>query len=47
LVLNIAYSVNSFAHMFGQRPYDNNIMSVESLPVAIAAMGEGWHNYHQ
>lgn len=23
-----------------------NISPVESLPVAIAAFGEGWHNYH-
>lgn len=23
-----------------------NIRSVENLSVAIAAMGEGWHNYH-
>lgn len=23
-----------------------NISPRESLPVAIAAMGEGWHNYH-
>jgi stearoyl-CoA desaturase (Delta-9 desaturase) len=44
--LNIAFSVNSVAHMFGDKPYDKNISPVESLPVAIAAMGEGFHNYH-
>lgn len=44
--LNIAFFVNSVAHMFGNRPYDKNISPVENLPVAIAAMGEGWHNYH-
>jgi fatty-acid desaturase len=32
--------------MFGDKPYDKNIMPVESFPVAIAAMGEGFHNYH-
>lgn len=32
--------------MYGDKPYDKNIMPVESLPVAIAAMGEGFHNYH-
>lgn len=32
--------------MFGDKPYDKNIMPVENLSVAIAAMGEGFHNYH-
>lgn len=44
--LNIAFFVNSVAHMYGNRPYDKNISPVENLSVAIAAMGEGWHNYH-
>ncbi|XP_058453863.1 acyl-CoA Delta-9 desaturase-like [Malaya genurostris] len=44
--LNIAFFVNSVAHMFGNRPYDKTISPVENLSVAIAAMGEGWHNYH-
>ncbi|XP_058059024.1 acyl-CoA Delta-9 desaturase isoform X2 [Anopheles bellator] len=44
--LNIAFFVNSVAHMFGNRPYDKSISPVENLAVAIAAMGEGWHNYH-
>lgn len=30
----------------GNKPYDRNINPVESLPVALAAFGEGWHNYH-
>jgi stearoyl-CoA desaturase (delta-9 desaturase) len=46
LVLNIAFSVNSVAHMFGNKPYDKQIMSVENMLVSLAAMGEGWHNYH-
>jgi stearoyl-CoA desaturase (delta-9 desaturase) len=45
-VLNIAFSVNSVSHMFGSKPYDKHIMSVENVSVSIAAMGEGWHNYH-
>lgn len=44
--LNIAFFVNSVAHMFGNRPYDKNISPVENLSVSIAALGEGWHNYH-
>jgi stearoyl-CoA desaturase (delta-9 desaturase) len=44
--LNIAFFVNSVAHMYGTKPYDNKIMPVENLFVSIAAMGEGFHNYH-
>ncbi|XP_066994125.2 acyl-CoA Delta-9 desaturase [Anabrus simplex] len=46
ITLNIAFLVNSVAHMWGQKPYDKNISPVESLGVSIAALGEGWHNYH-
>ncbi|SPP89933.1 acyl-CoA desaturase [Drosophila guanche] len=44
--LNVAFFVNSVAHMYGNRPYDKNIMSVEAPIVSLLAMGEGWHNYH-
>lgn len=46
VTLNIAFCVNSVAHMWGQRPYDKNISPVENIAVSIAALGEGWHNYH-
>ncbi|XP_017888699.1 acyl-CoA Delta(11) desaturase [Ceratina calcarata] len=46
VTLNIAFFVNSAAHMWGQRPYDKYISSVENLAVSIAALGEGWHNFH-
>ncbi|OWR47309.1 desaturase [Danaus plexippus plexippus] len=46
ITLNIAYSVNSFAHMWGNKPYDRFIKSVENRIVSLAALGEGWHNYH-
>lgn len=44
--LNIAFFVNSVAHMWGRKPYDKNISPVESPIVSFLAMGEGWHNYH-
>ncbi|XP_053613158.1 acyl-CoA Delta-9 desaturase-like isoform X2 [Plodia interpunctella] len=44
--LNFTWSVNSFAHLWGNKPYDRNIMPVENWGVSIVAMGEGWHNYH-
>ncbi|CAH1990702.1 unnamed protein product [Acanthoscelides obtectus] len=46
ITLNIAFFVNSIAHMWGQKPYDRNISPVENLAVSLAALGEGWHNYH-
>lgn len=44
--LNFTWSVNSAAHMFGTKPYDEKIMPTENRLVALFAMGEGWHNYH-
>ncbi|XP_015116401.1 acyl-CoA Delta(11) desaturase isoform X2 [Diachasma alloeum] len=46
VTLNLAFFVNSVAHMWGQRPYDKHISPVENIAVSIAALGEGWHNYH-
>ncbi|XP_022123202.2 LOW QUALITY PROTEIN: acyl-CoA Delta-9 desaturase [Pieris rapae] len=46
ITLNIAYCVNSFAHIWGNKPYDKYIKSVENQLVSLAALGEGWHNYH-
>lgn len=46
LNLNFTWSVNSFAHIFGNRPYDKKIQPAENIGVAIVALGEGWHNYH-
>ncbi|KAL7728088.1 hypothetical protein ACLKA6_002235 [Drosophila palustris] len=44
--LNVAFFVNSVAHMWGNKPYDKKISSVEVPLVSLLAMGEGWHNYH-
>ncbi|XP_058812887.1 stearoyl-CoA desaturase 5-like [Topomyia yanbarensis] len=46
LTLNFTWLVNSAAHMYGHRPYDNRIRPVENKYISIVAMGEGWHNYH-
>ncbi|CAB0044617.1 unnamed protein product [Trichogramma brassicae] len=45
-VLNATWSVNSFAHFFGNKPYDRNIGPVENGFVSYVTFGEGWHNYH-
>lgn len=44
--LHCTWLVNSAAHIWGMHPYDAGINPTENLVVAIAAMGEGWHNYH-
>ncbi|XP_055371727.1 acyl-CoA Delta-9 desaturase-like [Condylostylus longicornis] len=44
--LNFTWSVNSVAHIWGNKPYDKNMLPVETKYVAMVAGGEGWHNYH-
>ena len=44
--LNCAWCVNSFAHMWGTRPYDKGINPAESLTAIISSCGEGFHNFH-
>ncbi|GAB1864920.1 Acyl-CoA Delta(11) desaturase [Camponotus japonicus] len=46
LSLNLTWLVNSAAHIWGMKPYDNTISPTDSISVGIGAMGEGWHNYH-
>ncbi|XP_075236854.1 acyl-CoA Delta-9 desaturase-like [Lycorma delicatula] len=38
--------VNSFAHMYGNRPYEVSIYARENGAVSFISLGEGWHNYH-
>ncbi|XP_003745207.1 acyl-CoA desaturase-like [Galendromus occidentalis] len=46
LSFNFTWSVNSFAHHVGDRPFDRNMKPSEVLWVSVVAAGEGWHNYH-
>lgn len=46
LSLNAAFSVNSFAHWYGDQPYDKTINPRENKVVSFLTMGEGFHNYH-
>ena len=46
LILHATWLVNSIAHKYGDRPYDSEISPSESIPTAIFAVGEGWHNWH-
>ena len=46
IVLHFTWCVNSLAHFYGGKPYDENIWPAENLFVSIGAIGEGWHNWH-
>lgn len=46
LILNVTWCVNSWAHKFGTRPYDQNINPSNTFTVSAFALGEGFHNYH-
>ena len=44
--LHVAWLVNSAAHLWGKKPYDQRINPSENWFVSLAAIGEGFHNYH-
>jgi stearoyl-CoA desaturase (delta-9 desaturase) len=46
LLWHVTFMVNSVAHVFGRRAYDTTDTSRNSVLVAIATGGEGWHNNH-
>ncbi|RZC41504.1 FA desaturase domain containing protein [Asbolus verrucosus] len=46
LTLHGTWLVNSAAHMWGSKPYDENINAVENITVSYITNGEGFHNYH-
>eukprot|EP00954_Amorphochlora_amoebiformis_P016541 1298325-Amorphochlora_amoeboformis.AAC.1 len=46
MVLHFTWLVNSAAHLWGSRPYDPQSNPAENGWVSIAAIGEGWHNWH-
>ncbi|XP_033342791.2 acyl-CoA Delta-9 desaturase [Megalopta genalis] len=45
-VLHATWSINSFAHMIGSRPYDTRIAARESWVTILATLGDGFHNFH-
>lgn len=46
ILLHSTWMVNSWAHTFGTKPYEKDMLPSESLLVSILTFGEGWHNYH-
>lgn len=45
-LLHFTWAVNSVAHLYGYRPYDEKINARENWLVSLLAAGEGFHNYH-
>jgi|TARA_B110001469_G_C9520218_1_gene258967 stearoyl-CoA desaturase (delta-9 desaturase) len=45
-LLHCTWCVNSVAHLWGERPYDEAINPAENRLVTLLAIGEGWHNWH-
>ncbi len=46
LLWHTTFMINSLAHVYGSRRYETNDTSRNNLWLAIATMGEGWHNNH-
>ena len=46
MTLHSTWFVNSAAHLWGERRYDGHINPSDNRFVCVAAIGEGWHNYH-
>jgi len=44
--LHSTWLVNSAAHIFGDRPYNNKIQPRENYAVAFFGFNEGFHNFH-
>lgn len=46
VVLHIIFSINSFCHKIGTRPYDKNSTARDSHILALITFGEAYHNFH-
>jgi stearoyl-CoA desaturase (Delta-9 desaturase) len=42
----VAYSVNSFGHSFGSRPFETKDESRNNWILGVLGFGDGWHNNH-
>ncbi|MFI6026789.1 acyl-CoA desaturase [Amycolatopsis magusensis] len=43
---HVTWSVNSLCHLIGDRPFAARDKSANFWPLALASMGESWHNSH-
>ncbi|XP_063630343.1 acyl-CoA Delta(11) desaturase-like [Cydia splendana] len=43
---HFVFSINSVAHIFGNKPYDKAISPTTNVTLSVLTFGEGYHNYH-
>jgi len=46
ITLHITWSINSVSHLWGDKPFEKDIMPTDTYLIGFCAFGEGWHNYH-
>jgi stearoyl-CoA desaturase (Delta-9 desaturase) len=46
VLYHFTFMINSLAHVFGSRRYETTDDSRNNFALALATMGEGWHNNH-
>lgn len=46
ITLHATWSINSFSHSFGYKPYNIDIKPTNNIFTSLVALGEGSHNYH-
>ena len=46
LTYHSTWSINSFAHMIGNKPYSSKHTSCDNHILSLFTFGEGYHNYH-
>jgi stearoyl-CoA desaturase (Delta-9 desaturase) len=46
LLHHVTWSINSVCHMFGRKPYETDDHSRNVAWLAVASLGESWHNSH-
>lgn len=44
--LHMTWTINSFAHLWGNKPYDSRVQARNSGISWAATLGDGWHNFH-
>jgi stearoyl-CoA desaturase (delta-9 desaturase) len=43
---HVTWSINSVSHIWGNRPFEKDILPTDTYLIGILAFGEGWHNWH-
>lgn len=44
--LHFTWTANSFAHLWGTKPYDKRIQATQSTISWFVTLADGWHNFH-